>query len=208
MLTIQDFTYLLTPNSAVFDEGAWERRLGFCNETLESVPFNNCKVGDEQGASIKNESPFRGPYRRVSPTLITFPVDSPSQGTPLSSNVPRTADSFLFEYNFEKEIGKIFIFPFFILFRPIIFHAISIGCAAAAAAAASPRPVQLRWWQSSGIRGFRRYMIAGGPGHDHPTSTLRRTKVGRLVQREIHTLPRELGIYLDPELRKKPIAQA
>lgn len=40
------------------------------------------------------------------------------------------------------------IFPFFILFRPIIFHAISIR---SPSAPASPGPVQLRWWRSFGI---------------------------------------------------------
>lgn len=50
-----------------------------------------------------------------------------------------------------RKLRKPPIFSFFILFRPIIFHAISIQ---SPTAAGSPGPVQLRWWRSVGIRGF------------------------------------------------------
>lgn len=55
---------------------------------------------------------------------------------------------------------KALIFPFFIFFRPIIFHAISIRCRGSSGH--YPGPVQLRWWRSCGIQGYRRYMMALG----------------------------------------------
>lgn len=65
-----------------------------------------------------------------------------------------------------RKLRKSFIFPFFILFRPIIFHAISICDLAVVRPSCRrsvgiPGPVQLRWWQSTGNdAGFCRYMIA------------------------------------------------